>query len=229
MQEAFLRLKIVMDNSHKYKSLDLTGICDRVVCLYSQVEDLTEFLTHAEAGAVASAVPKRKREYSTGRWLARCALSRLGRETGNLLSGAAREPLWPEGITGSITHTDRCAAVAIASSADFLGIGIDMEHVGAVDQKLLPKLLTRVERANLNGIDPTLFFSAKEACYKLLYPIVGEYVDFKAVEVSVNENDRLFSLRYVGSSPANAIVEQATGIYMELENHWISCVMLPRI
>jgi 4'-phosphopantetheinyl transferase EntD len=218
-----------MGESNGYNTLQLPGVFDRIVCFYSHIGDFTELLTSAEAGAVSAAVSKRKREYSTGRWLARRALSCLGQEVEHLLSGVAREPLWPEGICGSITHTDSLAAVAVANCVDILGIGIDMERVGAVDQKLLPKLLTRVERANLNGIDPTLIFSAKEACYKLLYPIVGEYVDFKAVEVSVNETDRLFSLRYIGSSPANAIVEQATGIYMDLENHWISCVMLPRI
>ena len=133
------------------------------------------------------------------------------------------------GCTGSITHTDSHAAVAVANSAEFLGIGIDMESVGAIEPSLLPKLLTRAEQANLNGIDPTLIFSAKEACYKLLYPIVGEYVDFLAVEVSINETEGLFSARYLGSSRANAIVEQATGIYRQLENHWVSCAILPRI
>jgi len=228
MQEALTR-RTMMINFREYNTLELPGIYNRVICLYSPIEDLNAFLTRAEASAVASAVPKRKREYSTGRWLAHCALSRLGQETEHLLPGSAREPLWPEGVTGSITHTDSHAAVAVANSAEFLGIGIDMESVGAIEQTLLPKLLTRAEQANLNGIDPTIIFSAKEACYKLLYPIVGEYVDFLAVEVSVNETDRLFSVRYLGCSPANAIVEQVTGIYRQLENHWVSCAILPRI
>jgi 4'-phosphopantetheinyl transferase EntD len=217
-----------MVSSNAYITLELPGVCDRVVCLYSHVGDFTGLLTSAEASAVCSAVPKRKREYSTGRWLAHHALSHLGQKTEQLLAGAAREPLWPEGITGSITHTDSHVAVAVANSADYIGIGIDMEHVGAVDSTLLPKLLTGGEHANLNGIDPTLIFSAKEACYKLLYPIVGEYVDFQEVEVSLSETDPFFDLRYIGSSSANAIVEQATGIYVQLENHWISCVILPR-
>jgi 4'-phosphopantetheinyl transferase EntD len=213
----------------RYHSLELPEICDGVICLYSQIEDRCVCLTPVEASAVESALTKRKREYSTGRWLAHSALSRLGKETEHLLSGSAREPLWPERVTGSITHTDSYAAVAVASTVEFLGIGIDMERVGGVDQSLLPKLLTGAERENLNDVDPTLIFSAKEACYKLLYPIVGEYVDFLAVEVSVNETDRLFSLRYIGSSSANAIIERATGIYQQLDNHWISTVVLPRI
>jgi len=216
-----------MTKSHNYSALELPGNCDRIICLYSVVGDYTECLAHQEADAVSSAVIKRKKEYSTGRWLAHHALSRLGRDTDALLSGGAREPLWPEAVTGSITHTDSRAAVAVAYTADILGIGLDMERVGAVDQKLLPKLLTDVERENLNGIDSTLIFSAKEACYKLLYPIVGEYVDFQAVEISINRADSSFDTRYIGNSPANAIVEQATGTYKRLDDHWISCAFLP--
>lgn len=217
-----------MANTQQYSILKLTGCCDRVICLYSNVGDFTELLTQEEAIAVSSAVVKRRREYSTGRWLARHALSHLGQNPEHLLSGAGRQPLWQEGITGSITHTDTCAAVVVANSADYVGIGIDMEHVGGIDLNMLPKLLTVAERENLNGIDPTLLFSAKEACYKLLYPIVAEYVDFQEVEVSVEESGPFFSLRYIGSSAANAIVEQARGMYMQLDNHWITCVILPR-
>ena len=50
-----------------------------------------------------------------------------------------------------------------------------------------PKLLTGQERRNLRQIDPTLIFSAKEATYKLLYPLFGVYVDFLDVEISLIE------------------------------------------
>jgi 4'-phosphopantetheinyl transferase EntD len=219
---------VMMTRVKEYDFLELPGDHARITCLYSEIGDFIGSLTCEEYGAVSSAVAKRKREYSTGRWLARTALSYRGQASEHLLSGEAREPLWPEGIVGSITHTDSHAAVAIARRDDYIGLGIDMEHVGAVDQKLLPKLLTGAERANLGGVDPTLIFSAKEASYKLLYPLVGEYVDFLAVEVQMAESDPFFNIRYIGSSPDNAIVEKAKGMYLQLENHWICCIVLVR-
>jgi 4'-phosphopantetheinyl transferase EntD len=71
-------------------------------------------LLPGEEAVVARAVDKRRREYTTTRHLARAALSRLGLPPVAIATGGNREPLWPAGIVGSITHCDGYRAVAVA-------------------------------------------------------------------------------------------------------------------
>ncbi|MEV4420566.1 hypothetical protein AB0L40_11415 [Patulibacter sp. NPDC049589] len=54
--------------------------------------------------AVRHAVETRRREFVTGRACAHRALAALGVPVVPIMSGPNREPLWPEGVVGSITH-----------------------------------------------------------------------------------------------------------------------------
>src|SRR5207247_1192408 len=98
-----------------------------------------------------------------------------GLEHGDAIIGKSANgaPVWPEGITGSITHTRGYAAALVGETRFFSGIGLDAERVGGVTQDLWPRLFTQRERDHLMGLDQatqpvvaTLIFSAKEACFK---------------------------------------------------------------
>jgi 4'-phosphopantetheinyl transferase EntD len=126
-----------------------------------------------EAALVEKAVPKRRREFALGRACARSALEKLGHRGVVIGRGANGAPLWPEGLTGSITHTRDYAAAVVGETRRFSGIGVDAERVGGVTQDLWPRLFDDAERDHLMGLDEadrgpvaTLIFSAKEACYK---------------------------------------------------------------
>ncbi|HJT42332.1 MAG TPA: 4'-phosphopantetheinyl transferase superfamily protein [Rhizomicrobium sp.] len=120
---------------------------------------------------VATAGEKRRRDFALGRACARAALRDLGREAaiGMARSGA---PLWPKGVVGSITHTQGYAAALVAEARHISGIGVDVERIGGVTQELWPRLFAPAERDYLTACKAdqammaTLFFSAKEACYK---------------------------------------------------------------
>ena len=185
-------------------------------------------LSAAEAATVSRAVPKRRNEYATARWLAHHALCILGRPVNDLLSGPSREPLWPAGTIGSIAHSDCQAAVVVSRDQQLLGVDIDLEQRDRLDEKLIPKILTRRECDELGAVDPTLLFSAKEAVYKLLFPIVREYVGFHDVEVDIESDNASFSLRYVGGNPACQSVTMARGVFTTIDSCWLTCVMLWR-
>jgi 4'-phosphopantetheinyl transferase EntD len=126
-----------------------------------------------EAALVEKSAPKRRREFALGRACARGALEKLGHRGVVIGRDASGAPLWPEGITGSITHTRGYAAAVVGETRRFSGIGVDAERVGGVTQDLWPRLFDDVERDHLMGLDEadrggvaTLIFSAKEACYK---------------------------------------------------------------
>ena len=126
-----------------------------------------------EAVLVEKAVAKRQREFALGRMCARGALEKLGHGGVVIGRGANGAPLWPQGVTGSITHTKGYAAAVVGELRHFSGIGVDAERTDGVTQDLWPRLFDDVERDHLMALDEperdiaaTMIFSAKEACYK---------------------------------------------------------------
>lgn len=195
-------------------------------CLLAPVWEAGEWLSEAEALQVRNAVGKRRNEYATGRWLARRALDTLGVGVEDLLSGTGREPLWPRGVRGSIAHTDSLAVVLVSNSPLVDGLGIDLEQCGRLQRELVPRILTPQERSTLDEVDPTLLFSAKEAVYKLLYPLVRSYVDFHEVEVSLVPQAQTFAVNYVGSRFELPMLAAVKGYYQKVDNCWLTWVAL---
>ncbi|MFX0540191.1 4'-phosphopantetheinyl transferase family protein [Roseovarius sp. S4756] len=145
----------------------------------------------AEAPAIARAAPARAREFAAGRAAARDAMIQLGRAPAAVASGADRAPIWPEGLTGSISHTtDRCIA-ALAPCDRVRAIGTDIEDASPLAPDLIPEICTLAERAWLacqpeaaRGILAKLIFSAKECAYKCQYPLTGLLLDFDTFEIT---------------------------------------------
>jgi 4'-phosphopantetheinyl transferase EntD len=144
-----------------------------------------------EAAAVARAVAKRVGEFAAGRLCARRALQRFGIARVVLPAAHDRQPVWPPGFLGSITHTEGfCAAVA-AARGRLLGLGLDSEAAGAVEAQLWPSICVASELdwmaewpAAARTQAATLVFAAKEAFYKAQYPTTGEFMSFADLEVA---------------------------------------------
>ena len=155
----------------------------------------------AEVAAVSRAVIKRQREFSAGRAAAHTALEKLGVPPSFIGVGPNRNPLWPAGTTGSITHTGGLALAAVARRDQILALGIDLELSGAVKADLWPGILTATEIVwtrgqpdDLQGNWATLIFCAKECFFKLQHPLTSRWVDFHDAEVSLIPGNDVFSL-----------------------------------
>lgn len=125
---------------------------------------------------------KRREEFVLGRAAAHAALKQIGFSTPPpILQGPQREPLWPAGHVGSITHTDGIAACAVCSQDHAAGIGIDLEIIpDRFDQDLCLVVGARDERAWVGGdtLRMARLFSAKEAVFKAMFPLAGVFLDF---------------------------------------------------
>jgi len=138
-------------------------------------------------------VPRRQAEYLHGRRAARHALQVLGVPVQDVPTGAHRQPIWPDGVAGSITHSRNYAAAGAVRLGPLQTIGIDVEGVadGSSLQALLKTAIDDAELKLLRQIAPalglaalvTLVFSAKESFFKAAYAEVGRYFDFTAVKV----------------------------------------------
>ena len=164
--------------------------------LISLADDGQQVALHpAEALLVAHAGDKRRRDFALGRACAHAALARLGEADAPLGRAASGAPLWPQGIVGSITHTDGYAAALVGEN--FAGIGIDAERVGGVTHDLWARLFSPTEQRRLESHpDPllaaTLIFCAKEAAYKA-WALKGAPA-FRDIEVAL-EGEAFVALR----------------------------------
>ena len=190
--------------------------------LASEVRDHCSDLAGEEWHIISSAVDSRRREFSTGRWLAREGLSRLGEERVAIPQGARREPVWPDSIIGSISHTSTQVVVVLALQKEYRGIGIDLEEKNRVEAGLLCKLVTERERLYHGDIDYTLLFSAKEAIYKLMFPVAREYIDFLDVEVELCFRTSSFSASYIGENKDANVLAGIEGSFIDSGSLWLS-------
>jgi len=147
--------------------------------------------------SVARSVRKRQAEFLFGRLAARLALGEaLGpaQAQAEIAIGAAREPRWPSGSLGSISHSDGCAAAVALPSGQAHGIGIDLERLlapasreavlgVAIDAQEADLLAAAATAAWSHDALLTALFSAKESLFKAAFGAVGRYFDFAAARV----------------------------------------------
>jgi 4'-phosphopantetheinyl transferase EntD len=158
-----------------------------VTTIWTEIAAMGGELLEDERQYVTQAVGKRVNEFTAGRTLARLALTRIGADAVSIPVNEDRTPVWPPGFTGSISHTDTRVAVSVCRTADFSGLGLDIERARSMPMKLVDSVFTDREKREFAGcsLDPTSLFSCKEAVYKAVYPLCGEFLDFHDVEIAM--------------------------------------------
>jgi 4'-phosphopantetheinyl transferase EntD len=173
------------------------------------IEETPAALFPEEARFVANAVEKRRREFLVGRACAHNALSELGAAPAALLPGPDRVPIWPPGYAGSITHTDRyCAAAVARSDTKIQTIGIDLEPAEDLPEDIRETVCRAEERAWIAGF-PTeqqgllarAIFSAKECAFKAQFPITRTMLEFDEIEVAIDLAREVFTAFFLRGTP----------------------------
>jgi 4'-phosphopantetheinyl transferase EntD len=175
-------------------------------------DDAAVDLFPLEEAIVAGAVERRRRKFATARACAHRALALLGAEPGPVGAGARGEPLWPDGVVGTIAHCRGYRGCAVARAAELVTIGVDAEPHEALPNGLIDDLARAEERewlAELARTEPEvhwdrLLFSAKEAVYKAWYPLAERWLGFEDAVLTVDPRGRTFSARLLVEGPAVA-------------------------
>ena len=175
-------------------------VFSHLIALEVSEEFRDELLKQGIALNVADgAVLKRQCEYLAGRFCANEGLNQLEHKLAieiankEVATGKNREPLWPQGVLGAISHSSRFAMAIVAQDKGaYLGVGIDIEEEMTEDLAcdVSGQIMSEKEKRLNNKFDGfdnksfvTLIFSAKESIFKALYPSVGEYFGFEACEL----------------------------------------------
>ncbi|MEU6548995.1 4'-phosphopantetheinyl transferase superfamily protein [Streptomyces sp. NPDC046915] len=157
-----------------------------------------------EAAALGRVAQDREWEFAAGRTCARRAMRALGRPPSAILIGTHREPVWPRGVVGSITHCRGYCAAAVALEQDLASLGIDGEPHDRLPAGVLHVVAGRAEVAALDALPrgrvhwDRVLFSAKESVYKAWFPLTRKWLDFTDVFLTVDSSDGTFHGRLVG-------------------------------
>jgi len=186
--------------------------------------------------SLKNSVVKRKSEFFSGRYACKKTLEHMDITDHNVGIGKHRNPIWPNGIKGSITHTNTSALCAASDEVEVESIGIDREHW--LSQKSADNLklhiISQSEESYLMGLGLslnrllTIIFSAKESVFKALYPFVEHYFDFHATSIVsisffTNQGEFVFKLH----AP---IFENYTGDYIEgtfyIDDEYVTTILV---
>ncbi len=162
-----------------------------------------------EQSLVAHSVDVRKAEFGDARWCAHQALRDLGhRGDEPILRGPRGMPLWPEGITGSLTHTEGFRAAVVAPRTRVRSLGLDAEPAESLPEGVLGSIarlgeLPQLDRLRRNGLDcpDRLLFCAKEATYKAWFPMTQRWLGFEQAEIDLREDGTFISYLLVRPTP----------------------------
>ena len=195
--------------SHPAESLVRSLLPPPVLAEESSGDGDVAGLHPAERQLILGAVPARQREFAAGRLLARRLLEHLGAGTHPLLRGPDRDPLWPRGIVGSITHTGGYCAVAVAPSDAVMAIGLDAERESTLDADLRAIVCTERELewlasrpADQRTALGTLIFSAKECAFKAHFPLTRRWLEFTDAEVDLDLDRGRFTITFLADASA---------------------------
>lgn len=199
-------------------------------------DDLADALHPEEEPAVAKAVARRRAEFVTGRACARRALGELGLDPVAVPRGPNREPQWPAGVVGSITHCDGYRAAAVARASDFASVGIDAEPHDALPGGVLDVVSLPDERERLAGLSRArpdvswdrLLFSAKESVYKVWYPLATRWLGFDEALVTIDaEGSFEARLLVPGPTIGGERLERLAGRWLASDRLVLTAIALP--
>lgn len=147
-----------------------------------------------EAAAMTRAIPARMREFAAGRRAARAAMTSLDLPPAPIPQGVDRAPLWPDGLTGTISHGAGTCLALVACVGDFAGLGLDLEPATALPDDLMDTVCTTQDRArHTSALAGRLIFCAKEATYKAQYSQSRQLLEFHDLAVTLSPDVSRFT------------------------------------
>ncbi|SDT78500.1 4'-phosphopantetheinyl transferase family protein [Actinoplanes derwentensis] len=172
-------------------------------------DDPAEAAFPGEQDLIAAASEGRRREFVTSRRCAREALAALGEPAVPIRPGPRREPVWPTGVAGSITHCTGYRAAAVVRTSDVIGLGIDAEPHAPLPPRVLGAVTAPGDVEHLAALaagDPSvhwdrLLFSAKESVYKVWYPLTGRWLGFGDAALEIDPRARTFTAHLLVDAP----------------------------
>ncbi|EGR4187555.1 4'-phosphopantetheinyl transferase superfamily protein [Vibrio cholerae] len=136
-------------------------------------------------------VKKRQSEFIAGRYMAKLCLESLSIFDYDVAIGSNREPVWPEEIQGSISHTASQAGAIVTKLKKYRFVGLDIEELCSphIAKQVRWDIHNKQEFALFFKLGfstemiTTIIFSAKESLFKATFPYIRQYFGFECARV----------------------------------------------
>lgn len=152
---------------------------------------------------------------------------------GPVLRGEGGQPLWPQPLMGSISHTRGLACAVVCHRERGRGLGIDIElEDRQFNLSIERKICTTSERLwalhdeSLVRQRLLSLISAKEAIFKAFYPINGVYLGFEDVNLTPHPDGYLAELSKLAADGFKPGF-QFKVLQQKKENYLLSSLFLP--
>ena len=179
---------------------------------------------------------KRKQQFLSGRMAAREALRKLGFADGAAVIGRGSngEPVWPAGITGSISHSESLAVAATGRTDAWSSIGIDIEP--AISERKAPIARRVCATEEIDWINAcqgelmlrlTRVFSAKESLYKAFFQATGHRLSFEDASLRWNEDCSVALVKFLRLEIQNFLPHQIHVHALESQGLVLTSCLIP--
>ena len=166
-----------------------------------------------EAALVADVSRSRWRDFTLGRRCARLAMVDLGLEPRPVLRGERRQPVWPAGVVGSITHTAGYAAAVLGRADDVVSVGVDAERHEPLPEGVARRIARPEEAAHLAALGPRapelhadrLLFCIKEAVYKVWFPVAQRWLGYLDASATIDAEAGTFEVAILEAGPIDRL------------------------
>lgn len=188
-----------------------------------------------EHALIANAIFHRQCEFSTGRWLAREGLRKLGFNDEPIRVGRLKNPLWPQSIIGTISHDHELCVVVVLQKKYCLeiGVGVDLFYLPERSYKM-PELISMFMTSSdeliiVKGIQDqiyknittdinlntaTILFSIKESIIKAMSFKLHDFIDLRAINLIEATTIGTLSFQFEGQKIDASIFAMITGKYL---------------
>lgn len=177
----------------------------------------------------------RARQFGAGRAAARAAMEQLGQPPRPVLQGEDGAPIWPVGLTGSITHGEAISFAVVSDAPDLAALGVDLEAATALESALWPELCVMSEINWLARLGPSqrghfakLILCAKQAVYKAQFPLSRVALDTQAIALEIDLAESRFTASFTRPLPGFAPDEVLAGRFAILSTNVIAAVEIRR-
>ena len=185
------------------------------------VDGLENQLLPEERALIENSTDSNRRKlFTAGRISAHKAVQRAlpSSPINPIIRDSSGQPIFIQGVRGSISHCDGFAVAAASSTPYFLGLGIDVEHrKRPITSAVRERITSQAEKDCYGSLLETendlaiKIFCAKEALFKACFPFIGRAFSFKDVSILI-------------SSPQEPIVRPAeklsNHLTQELKTNW---------
>ncbi len=142
---------------------------DRVAMTWADPRAPLQRLIGDEELALADVNTARAREFAAGRAAAHSAMEQLGHMPRPVLQGDSLAPVWPAGLTGSISHAPQDTVAVVTDDPEIHALGLKISQMRLLPSTRWPDICTMSELRWLSSLGPSQrgHFAALLECLKI--------------------------------------------------------------